>query len=323
MRYLFLLIISFSQLFANAHIFVYHRFADIRYPSANTTNQELIKQFEYFKTHNYKVVPLNDILNKLSKKEEIPSSWVALTIDDAYKSFYKNSLEIFKQYNYPFTLYVYVEATTKKYGDFMTWEQLKDANNYGEIALHSYAHPKLHNLSSKDIVQDTKKAYDIFTKHMGYTPKSYAYPYGEYTKEVTKTLKENFDFKAILNQSTGSVTKDTNIYDIPRIALVGDVNIKHKLRYKSFNVKWYEPFEFPQDGILKRVHAKVDKSITKLKLYITGEGWRDVQVKDGIVDIPLNIYLKRARTRVMLGTDVFTISNNIINKIKKGKNNVK
>ena len=319
MRYIFLCIISFSLSFGNAHIFVYHRFNDDRHQSANTTLQELTKQFEYFKTHNYKVVPLDSILEKIEKKESIPEKWVALTIDDAYKSFYEHGLDIFKKYNYPFSLFVYVEATNKKYGDFMRWDQIKESSKYGSIGLHSYSHPHLQNLSIKQIKEDTKKAYNTFEKKLGFKPTVYAYPYGEYTKEVTDTLKENFNFRAILNQNTGSITSKTDIFDIPRVALVGDVNLKHKLRYKSFDVKWQEPLVFPKDGVLKRVKATVAKDIKLLKLYITGEGWRDVNVKDGIVDERYNLHLKKGRTRIMLGPDVFTISNNIINKIKLEK----
>jgi hypothetical protein len=95
---------------------------------------------------------------------------------------------------------------------------------------------------------------------------------------------------------------------------VGEANISHKLRYKSFNVKWQEPKEYPKDGILKRVKAKVDKKHKKLKLYITSNGWRDVKVVDGIVDEKLDIPLKRDRVRIILGRDVFTISNHLINK---------
>jgi len=319
MKYLFLLVISFSYIFANAHIFVYHRFADERYKSADTTLKELTRQFEYFKSNNYTVVPLSKILDKLEKNEEIPKKWIALTIDDAYKSFYDNGLEVFKKYNYPFSLYVYVEATQKHYGDYMSWDQIKEASKYGEIGLHSYSHPRLQNLSQKEIIEDTKKAFDIFVKNTGIKPKTYAYPYGEFTEDVKKTLKNNFSFRAILNQNTGSVNSKTDIFDIPRIALVGDVNINHKLRYKTFDAEWIEPKMFPKDGILRNITAKVDKKYTSLKLYITGEGWRDVEVNDGLVDIKLNLYLKRARSRVMIGPDVFTISNNIINKIKKGE----
>jgi len=322
MRYLFLVIISFSYLFANAHIFVYHRFADDRYPSANTSKEELIRQFEYFKNNNLQVVPLEKIITKLKNKEDIPSNWVALSIDDAYKSFYENGLEIFKQYNYPFSLYVYVEATNKHYGDYMSWEQIKESSKYGTIGLHSYSHPRLQNLTSQKVISDTKKAYDTFVEKLNIKPTSYAYPYGEYTGKITKILRENFDFEAILNQNTGSINNKTDRYDIPRIALVGEVNIAHKLRYKTFDVKWYEPKVFPEDGILRRVHAKVDPKYKSLKLYITKEGWRDVQVKDGIVDENLNIYLKKSRTRIMLGSDVFTISNKVLNKIKINKGEI-
>ena len=321
MRYLFLLLISTSYIFANAHIFVYHRFADDRYQSANTTIKELTKQFDYFKQNDYEVVPLSKILDKLEKKEEIPSKWIALTIDDAYKSFYENGLEIFKKYNYPFSLYVYVEATQKHYGDFMTWEQIKDSSKYGEIGLHSYSHKRSQNLSKQELIDDTQHAFDILKKHTNITAQTYAYPYGEFDENVKNTLKNNFSFRSILNQSTGSVNSKTDIYDIPRIALVGEVNINHKLRYKTFEAEWIEPTIFPKNGILKRVHVKVNKKYKKLKLYITGEGWRDVPVVNGTVNIEVNTYLKKARSRIMIGPNVFTISNTIINKvkIKKGK----
>jgi len=316
MRYLFFIFISYLYLQANAHIFVYHRFEDPKHPTTSTSISELKKEFDYFKKYNYKVVPLETILVRLKEKKDIPSNWIALTIDDAYKSFYTNGLKIFKEYKYPFTLYVYVEATNRHYGDFMRWEEIKEASRYGKIGLHSYSHPRLTKISSDTIYNDTKKAYDIFYKKLGYYPKTYAYPYGEYDDRVKNILKK-FNFEAILNQSTGTVNKDSDIYDIHRIALVGKVNIEHKLRYKTLKVKWIEPKQFPKDGILKKVVAKVNPKIKKLKLYITGDGWRDIKTKNGIVDETINIYLKNSRTRIMLGTDVFTISNKIIIKDTK------
>ncbi|RDX35022.1 polysaccharide deacetylase, partial [Arcobacter sp. HD9-500m-PIT-SAG03] len=140
MRIILLIAVSFTYLFANAHIFVYHRFGDDRYPSTNTTLIELEKQFLYFQKNGYEVVPIEKIIEKVKNKKEVPNNWVGLTIDDAYKSFYNNGLELFRKYNYPFTLYVYVEATNRKYKDFMTWDQIKDASLYGSIGLHSFGH---------------------------------------------------------------------------------------------------------------------------------------------------------------------------------------
>ncbi len=322
MRYLLLLIISYSYIWANAHIFVYHRFADTKHKSANTTIKELTKEFEYFKKNNYKVVPLKQIIDKVNKKEKVPDNWIALTIDDAYKSFYQHGLEVFKKYNYPFTLYVYVEATNRNFGDFMSWKEIKETSKYGDIGLHSYGHPHLLNLTNEQIIEDTQKSYDIFTKKLGFTPKTYAYPYGEYDTRVKAQLKK-FKFDAILNQNTGSITSKSDTQDINRGALVGKVNIKHKLRYKTFDATWIEPLSFPDKDFLTVVKAKVDPKIKKLKLYITGHGWRDIKVKNGIINETVNVRLTRARTRLMLGTDVFTISNHIITKKIKRKKNAK
>jgi peptidoglycan/xylan/chitin deacetylase (PgdA/CDA1 family) len=315
MRYIFLLFIStYLYLQADGHIFVYHRFGDTKHGSTNTSIKELKKEFEYFKNNGYKVVPIDNFFEKLEKKEPIPDNWVALTIDDAYKSFYKNGLAVFKEYGYPFALYVYTEATEKRYGDFMTWAQIKEAQKYGgTIGLHSYSHPRLTKLTLEEVKKDTQKSYELFTKRMGYKPQSYAYPYGEYTEDIKKVIK-SFGFRGILNQSTGSVHVTSDPHDIYRIALVGKVNIKEKIKYNSFDAKWIEPTSFPKNGILKHIKAKVSKDIKKLNLYITGEGWREVNVNNGEVDEKVNIYLKNSRTRIILGQGYYKIASKIIIK---------
>lgn len=313
MKYLLLLIISYYYLSANAHVFVYHRFGDSKHTSTNTTLKELEKEFTYFKDNGYEVVKLSQIIEKVKNKEEIPDNWVALTIDDSYKSFYKNGLPIFKKYNYPFSLYVYVEATQKGYGDFMTWDELKDASKYGEIGLHSYSHPHLTKISKQKVFNDTKKSFEVFEEKLGFKPKSYAYPYGEYNEQIKNTLKE-FKFDYILNQSIGTINKNSDVYDINRIALVGKVNLEQKLRYKTLEAQWLEPLKYPKDGVLKRVHARVDSKIKTIKLYITGFGWQDVKVNNGIIDVKLDLKLKNSRTRVILSPDYFTVANKIIIK---------
>ncbi|MBP7769819.1 MAG: polysaccharide deacetylase family protein [Aliarcobacter sp.] len=310
--FLFLFIFSF-YLHANGHIFVYHRFGDERHPSTNTTLEELEKEFEYFKSNNYKVVTVSQIAQKLNSGEDIPQNWVAFSIDDSYKSFYTNALKIFKKYNYPFTLFVYVEATERKYSDFMTWEQIKDASQYGEIALHSYGHKHLTKLSNEEIFNDTKKAYDIFVKNLNFEPKGYTYPFGEYNTRVKEVIK-NFNFAYIANQNNGSVNIKSDVFDLNRVALVGEVNLKEKLKYKTLEATWIEPKEYPKDGRLKHVKVQVDPSIKTAKLFISTYGWQDIKVKNGIIDIKLDKKLNLNRNRVAISTDYYTISNKLLIK---------
>jgi len=313
MKYFLLLCLSYLYLSANAHVFVYHRFGDDRHQSTNTTLKELEKEFNYFKDKGYKVVLMMDIVNKVKNKEEVPSNWVAFNIDDSYKSFYENGLPLFKKFNYPFTLFVYVEATEKKYSDFMTWEQIKEASKYGEISLHSYAHKHMTHLTNEEIFEDTKKSYDMFVEKLGFKPLGYVYPYGEYDQRVKEEIKK-FDFEYIANQSSGSVNSKSDIYDLHRVALVGKVNLKQKLKYKTLEATWIEPKEFPKDGILKRVKVKVDPKIKNIKLYLSAHGWQDIKVKDGIIDVILNKRLKLNRSRVAISPDYYTISSKLLIK---------
>lgn len=313
MKYFLLLCVSSFYLLADAHIFVYHRFGDERHPSTNTTLVELKKQFEYFKNNNYKVVSSSKIVEKIKNNEEVPSNWVAFDIDDSYKSFYTNGLPLFKKYNYPFTLYVYVEATEKKYKDFMSWEEIKDSANYGEIGLHSHSHGHLTHFSNKEIYEDTKKSYDLFKEKLGFTPKGYIYPYGEYNQRVKNQIKK-FDFEYIGNQNNGSVNKKSDVFDLNRVALVGDVNLKQKLRYKTLEATWIKPKSYPKDGILKEIEVKINPKIKNAKLYLSTYGWQDIKVKDGIIKVKLNKKLKLSRNRVAISTDYYTISSKLLIK---------
>lgn len=313
MKNLFLLLLFSIYLFADAKIFVYHRFGDARHESTNTSINELRKNFEYFKNNGYKVVKLEEIFEKVKNKEEVPSNWVAFTIDDAYKSFYQNGLKVFKEYNYPFTLFVYVKATNDKYGDFMTWDEIKEASKYGSIELHSYNHKSLVKLNDEEIIEDTKKAIDIFEKNMGYKAKYYTYPYGEYN-ERTKEVLKTFGFEAIINQNNGSVNQNSDIFDINRVALVGKVNLKEKLKYKTLESNWILPQEYPKDGILKDIKVQIDPSIKNAKIFVSTYGWQDVKVNNGIIELKFNKKLNLARNRVAVSTDYYTISNKLLIK---------
>mgnify|MGYP001014122039 CR=1 FL=1 len=109
-KILFLWLLAYLYSIADATIFVYHRFGDDRHPSTNTSIEQLRKDFEYIKNNGYTVVPLSKVVELIQKKQEVPDKWVVITIDDNYKSFYANGLKVFKEYGYPFTLFVYIKA---------------------------------------------------------------------------------------------------------------------------------------------------------------------------------------------------------------------
>ncbi len=309
---LLLALLSFT-LWADAHLFVYHRFGDNKHASTNTSLPVLEKQFKYFKDNNYKVVSLKKLHAALKKKERIPDNWVVLCIDDSYKSFYTNGLDLFKKYNYPFTLFVYIEATDKSYGDFMTWKQIREASMFGEIALHSYAHKHMVSMSAEAIKKDTSRALVSFEKNMGYKPKYYAYPYGEFDESVEKAIF-SFGFELILNQNVGAVSDKSPLYSLDRIALTGDVNLKTKLRIKYLDAIWFLPKSYPKNAKLNNIHVTMSPSIKKAELYVSGGGWEYIKIKDGIFKSKKTYPLKLRRTRVIIRSGHAYTSKIIIKK---------
>jgi len=299
MRKLLLLTLLPLYLWADAHLFVFHRFDDNRHPSTNTSTQTLRAEFEYLKKNDYKVISLERLHKAYQNGETIDDKWVVLTIDDSFKSFYNNGLPLFKEYDYPFTLFVYVQATVGSYGDYMSWEQIKEASNYGEIGFHSYAHPHLVSMSDKAIAKDSQKGMAIMEEKLGYKPKYYAYPYGEYNTRVRKQL-EAFDFDLIINQNAGAVDKESDPHDLDRTALTGANNIKVKLRTKTMPTTWINPKDWPKNGKITTLKATLPKEVKRIEYYISGYGWKSATVNNGHLATQIDKKLKMSRTRIFL-----------------------
>lgn len=299
MKYLFVFIFSSLLLWADAHIFVYHRFGDSRHPSTNTTNEQLRADFALFKTKGYEVVSLEKLVNALGSKQAISDKWVVLTIDDNFKSFYTNGLPIFKEYGYPFSLFVYVEATQKKYPDYLSWDELKEVSKYGSLEFHSYGHPHLTDLSDTQIITDLDRGLALFEKNLSIKPKFFSYPYGEFSPRV-KELVSAYGFEAIINQNIGAVGSHSDAYDLDRIALVGKSNLNYYLQKRSLDANWLEPLEFPKSGIIERLHVKTAQKATLGSVYFSGENWKQIDLENGDFDIQINKKIKETRSRIVV-----------------------
>jgi peptidoglycan/xylan/chitin deacetylase (PgdA/CDA1 family) len=283
----FLLLLLFSPylLLADGHIFVYHRFDDTRYPTTNISTKELRKEFNYLKENGYKVVALIDIIRKVNANEEVPSKWVAFTIDDGFKSFYTHGLSVFKEYNYPFTLFIAVKYTEKNYKDYVSWEQLKSIAKYGDIEFHSYGHGHFGQMSNEQIKADMDKGLALMKKHLNYEPNLFVYPYGEYDDRVAKVI-EPYGFKAVFNQNIGAVQgRCSNANDIDRAAVVGSNahDFKLYLRFQELcGVSFQQPTVYPKNKIIKTIEVTLeDKSIKSADIFISNNGWTKVKVNNG------------------------------------------
>ena len=297
-KFLFLALLPLLG-WGDAHLFVYHRFDDSRHASTSTSLDVLRAEFEYLKSHGYTVVPLSTLAKALREQTPVDPKWVVLTIDDAYASFYEKGLPLFREYGYPFTLFLPVEAIDRHYRDYMSWEQVREILRCGEVGLHSYGHPHLASLESAAIREDTRKALTSFEKELGFRPAYYAYPYGEYTPRVREAITA-FGFELILNQNSGATDAESDPRDLDRTALTGENTLVRKLQTQTLPTTWITPKSWPAGGELKTIHATIPANVTDLEYYVSGYGWHRAKAQNGRLRVEVNLPLLQPRTRIFL-----------------------
>lgn len=278
-----------ASLWADAKIFCYHRFDDQKHKTnpMNLDTKLLRQQFELFRKEGYRVVKLSEVLSSVNSGKKMGEKLVAITVDDAYKSFYKNGLPLLKEFGYPFTLFVYVEGVDKKWPDFMSWEEIRQTKKYGDVQLHSYGHRDLTKMSASQIVADTNSAVDIFQKQMGYRPTQYAYPFGAYDNRVIESLKP-FGFEALFAVNGGAVDGYSDRYAIDRIAVSPKVQVEKELENRLLDIVWDKAKFYDTNGSSARIRGTIkDFNSSHIRVRVQNNGWCDVGVKDGRFEMNL------------------------------------
>jgi len=221
---------------------MYHRFNENKYPSTNIKNEVFIEHLNEINNLQIEFITYEKFEKKVNS--EIDKNYVLLTIDDAFESFYKNAWPILKEKKIPFILFV----STREIGKFgyMNWEEVKEIekNNLVTIGNHSHSHEYLIDWSDEKIIADLEKSIEIFNENLGYSPKIFSYPFGEYSNNLKKIVSDlNFTFA--FGQHSGVVDPTKNFLEMPRFPInekYGDLKrFKSILQTLPFPYKSIEP----------------------------------------------------------------------------------
>lgn len=208
-------------------ILLYHRVGEDRYPSTSISAPAFREQMAWLADHDYRVIPLAELVSALEEGQAPPAHSVVITFDDTYRSIYDIAAPILAEYGYPYALFVYTKAMEASYPDFMTWDQLRElaARPGVEIGNHGYNHAHGvrrggKTLSPDALRRDVATAQQRIEERLGVTPAYYAFPYGEYTAEAQAVVGEA-GYRVQLTQDRGSVGAETLLHQLPRNAMVG------------------------------------------------------------------------------------------------------
>ena len=194
----------------HATVIMYHRFGESQLPSTNTTLEQFDAHLNELATGGYTVLPLSEITTKIIAGESLPDRAVAITVDDAFISFYQEAWPRLKAYNFPVTLFIATEAIDKKLKGYASWDQLRQLQAEGvEFGSQSNSHPHMHMIDLASARQEIEISNQRFVEELGIKPMYFAYPYGEYTPEIRDLMRE-MGFNAAFGQHSGVMHKTQN-----------------------------------------------------------------------------------------------------------------
>ncbi len=264
---------------------MYHRFDENKYPSTNIKMNVFKEHIEIIRNNNIEFInPKNfsSRFDKVKKKKQI-----LLTIDDAFSSFYKNAWPYIKKNKIPFILFVSTEPVGKN--GYMNWEEIIEVaqEDFAFLGNHSHSHAYMVNYDFLKFSQDIDKSIKVFKDNIGYNPKFFSYPFGEYNLKQKKYISKKFDYA--FGQNSGVIDLNKDKYELPRFPInekYGDLKrfeflVKLlPLQYKSI---------FPENKFLNKLDNPPDMFIeffenqNNLNLIncFSNEGgnWKDTNIK--------------------------------------------
>jgi len=215
---------------------MYHRFNENKYPSTNIKMKIFKEQIELIKNNNINFIsPKNFSLNFDEKKSK---KTILLTIDDAFSSFYENAWPYLKKERIPFILFVSTQPIGKQ--GYMNWDQIKEIEKeeFAFIGNHSHSHEYLINYEFTKFKNDIDKSIRLFEENIGYNPKYFSYPFGEFSLKQKEYISKKFNFA--FGQNSGVIDINKDKYELPRFP----INEKYgDLERFSFIINLY-PLEY-------------------------------------------------------------------------------
>ena len=194
---------------------MYHRFNENKYPSTNVKMDIFKKQIEIIKKNKFNFIGPDEFSKNFYTKKN--KKKILLTIDDGFTSFYEVAWPYLKENKIPFILFISTEPVGKP--GYMNWEQIREieSKKFAFLGNHSHKHEYFIDKNYDYFVDDINQSIEIFEKKIGYNPKFFSYPFGEYSLRHKEFIKKKFEFA--FGQNSGVIDVNKDKYEIPRFPI--------------------------------------------------------------------------------------------------------
>lgn len=160
------------------------------------------RQMEFLKSHNYRVTPLADIIERVKAGKRLPMNTVAITFDDGYLDNFTYAFPVMKKMEFPATIFMITDNIGRE--NWLSEEDLRILEEGGvTIGSHTLTHAFLPPLAKsqleKEVVESKKKLETV----LGRPVTLFSYPAGGVTDDVKEVVKQaGYDGAVTTNYKT-------------------------------------------------------------------------------------------------------------------------
>jgi peptidoglycan/xylan/chitin deacetylase (PgdA/CDA1 family) len=211
----------------------YHNFSLDKSPNKMTvTKAAFEEQMKLLKEMGYRVITMDQLLDFLDFKGQIPKKSVVITIDDGWRPLYEIAFPILKRYGYPATLFIYTDLITGS-GKTLSWDLIQEMAREGlDIQGHTKSHRTLSAMDKKETFQayfdsierELSESARIIKARTGKEVKYLAYPNGE-TNHLVIELVRKKGYAGAFTVKRGGNPAFIHNYRINRSMIYGDLNL--------------------------------------------------------------------------------------------------
>jgi len=201
-----------NERYQTVPVLAYHQFAEKSTNSMTVSREAFAAQMQLLKVKGYRVISLQQLVDFLDFRGQLPEKSVVITIDDGWRSAYDIAFPILRKYGYPATLFVYTQLISGG-GKTLSWDQVREMSAQGlDVQCHTISHRNLalpQGQESADqyfttIAREIAESARTIEQQLGKRPTILAYPYGD-TNGLAITLLKSQGYRAAL-----TVTRESN-----------------------------------------------------------------------------------------------------------------
>lgn len=208
----------------------YHNFSATRPVSDMLLRTSVLRsQMEHIRRSGLSVISMQEFLEWRLGERQLPEKCVLITLDDGWRSVYTDAYPIFREYGYPFHLFLYTRYLSGR-GDSMSPAMIREMmENGASVGSHSSSHPypstwRKHEAAGpeayvkfidREIGASRTKLAELFG-----TIDTYCYP-GGYNDETMVSRMSGYGYRAAFTVIPRKVTCNVDPMRIDRYMVFG------------------------------------------------------------------------------------------------------